>query len=235
MPKNNPPQHVAIICDGNRRWAKSHGWDVIRGHEFAFDKIFIPLARHAADLGIKYLTFWVFSTENWGRERREVDALMNIFRHMFDEKAQELEKENVVIKTIGDISKFDQDIQEKVKAWVEKTKNNTGITVTFAMNYGGRDELLRAFSKLIANTQYPISNIQAITKEDVSNNLDTAGTPDPDLIVRTSGEHRLSGFMLWQAEYSEFYFPKWNFPEFTPEKLDECVEEYQKRKIRRGK
>lgn len=231
MSQNKIPTHIAVICDGNRRWAKSHGWDVIRGHEYAFDKVFIPLARRASEVGIQYLTFWVFSTENWSRDKREVDALMNIFRQMFIKKAAQLEKENVVIKTIGDLSRFDQDIQEKVKSWVEKTKNNTGITVTFAMNYGGRDEIIRAVNKIIKQ----VKNGEVVTQEMFAQNLDTAFMPDPDLIVRTSGEQRMSGFMPWQAVYSEFYFPAWHFPEFTPEKLDECVSEYQNRKIRRGK
>lgn len=236
MANNNHiiPQHIAIICDGNRRYAKSHGWEVIKGHEYAFDKIFSPLARHASKLGVKYLTFWVFSTENWDRDQYEVDALMNIFRNLFDKKAKELEKENVRIKIIGDLSRFDQDIQEKVTAWVMRTKNNTGITVTFAMNYGGRDEMARAFSKLSQTLNSKLETLN-ITPELISEYLDTNYMPDPELIVRTSGEQRTSGFLPWQSVYSEWYFPEWHFPEFSPEKLDECISGFNKRQRRFGR
>ncbi len=238
MPENIStviPQHIAIICDGNRRWAKSHGWDVIKGHEYAFDKVFAPLARHAAEVGVKYLTFWVFSTENWGREKREVDALMNIFRNLFEKKAAELEQQNVRIRTIGDISKFAPDIQEKVTTWIEKTQNNTGITVTFAMNYGGKDELIRAMKKMNQAIQSGQFNAANLTQDTFTQFLDAPDIPEPELIVRTSGENRTSGFLMWEQAYSEWYIPTWHFPEFTPEKLDECIAEFNSRKRRFGK
>ncbi|MEK7577539.1 MAG: polyprenyl diphosphate synthase [Patescibacteria group bacterium] len=214
------PKHVAIIMDGNRRWAKGRGLPVLAGHKKVADDILIPLVEHAADRGISYMTFWAFSTENWQRDTEEVSGIMEIFRHVIKKRWQRLHEKGVRIRVIGDLSKFSDDIKKSLVAVEEQTKNNTKITAVFALNYGGRDEIKRAVEK---------------GGENFEKYLDTQGIPDPDIIVRTGGEQRLSGFLPWQGVYSELYFPAWYMPEFTPEKLDEVVEEYAARQRRFGK
>jgi undecaprenyl diphosphate synthase len=221
------PQHVAIICDGNRRWAREHKLEAILGHRKAVDDVFEPLIDRAVEHGIKYLTFWVFSTENWKRDQQEIGALMSLFRELLGRQIKLLHEKGIRLKFIGDLEKFDKDIQENVQKGIELTKDNKNITVIFALNYGGRDELLRAVNKVIKSE----NNVDA---EAFSSYLDTAGVPDPDFIIRTGGEQRLSGFLLWQSEYAELAFPDFYFPEFTPEKFDELLDEYLQRKRRFG-
>lgn len=221
------PQHIAIIMDGNRRWAKEHGLTPLEGHKKVTDDILEPLIEHAANRGVKYMTFWAFSTENWNRSKQEVQGLMNIFRHLFTRKMQRLHDNGVCVRVIGDMTKFPEDIQKTMHDVVEKTKNNRKITTIFALNYGGRDELIRAIHK--------ISNLKEVTVTTFGKLLDTAEIPDPELIIRTSGEQRLSGFLLWQSEYSELYFPSWHMPDFLPERLDEAIHEFNRRKRRFGK
>jgi len=230
MPKNNIPNHLAIICDGNRRWARNHGLEVVKGHEKAIDDVFEPLIDRAIEHGISFLTFWIFSTENWKRDKYEVDFLMNLFRRFFDENTQKLHKKGVRVNTIGDLSAFPDDIQQKIQQVVEETKNNSTMTVTMAMNYGGRDELVRAVQKMIAAGIQP----EEVSAEKIADFVDTANLPDPDLIIRTSGQLRTSGFLLWQSEYAEYMFPQCPFPEFTPEKLDTALEEFERRQRRFG-
>lgn len=223
------PQHVAIICDGNRRWAKEHKLEAVFGHRKAVDDVFEPLIDTAIEHSIRYLTFWVFSTENWKRDEKEVDALLSLFRELMSRQIELLHKKGIRLKIIGDISKFDSDIQKKITQGIELTKNNSKITVIFAMNYGGRDELLRAFNTLLQ------SGKQSISIDDIGQTLDTASIPDPDFIIRTGGEQRLSGFLLWQSEYAELAFPDFYFPEFTPKKFEALLEEFTHRKRRFGK
>lgn len=223
------PQHVAIICDGNRRWAKEHKLEAVLGHRKAVDDIFEPLIDHAIAKDIPYLTFWVFSTENWHRDQKEVMGLMSLFRELLSRQIKLLHEKGIRLKFIGDLIKFDQDIQEKVQKGIDLTKNNKKITVLFALNYGGRDELIRAINKALQ------SGKKNITPEEFDNYLDTAGIPNPDYIIRTGGEQRLSGFLLWQSEYAELAFPEFYFPEFTPQKFDLLLNEYQHRKRRFGK
>jgi len=221
------PQHIAIIMDGNRRWAKEHNLPVLEGHRRVADNILEPLVEHAAKRGVKYLTFWAWSTENWQRKSEEVVGIMGVFRHVIQKRWQKLHEKGVRIKVIGNIEPFDLDIKQSLLDLVEVTKNNTKITTIFALNYGGRDEIVRAMQKCtMHNDQY--------TKEEFEKHLDTAGVPDPELIIRTGGEQRLSGFLLWQSEYSELYFPSWYMPEFTGERFDEALEEFVKRKRRFG-
>jgi len=237
------PKHIAVIMDGNRRWAKEHDLPVLEGHRRVTDVILEPLIEYAAKKGVKYMTFWAWSTENWKRDEKEVTGIMKLFKHVITIRLSTLHKKVVKVQIIGDISKFDPAIREGLEHVVEKTKNNTTITVIFALNYGGRDEIVRAFEKF--ERAYPIPNIQYptieqkqfnnATIEQFSSCLDTAGIPDPEIIVRTGGEQRLSGFLSWQSEYSELYFPSWYMPEFTPEKLDEVLSEYTLRKRRFGK
>ena len=222
-------KHIAIIMDGNRRWAKEYKLGVLEGHKYVANKVLEPLVEHASKIGIKYLTFWAFSTENWRRDPLEVSGILSIFRKAIVDFGEKMHKKGIRIRMIGDLTKFPSDIQKEVLRLVELTKDNKRIMVVFALNYGGRDEIIRSIRKVSSMT------LDALTPDTFSMFLDTSGIPDPDLIIRTGGEQRLSGFLLWQSEYSELYFPSWYMPEFTPERLDEAVEEYNKRKRRFGK
>lgn len=234
MLQQNIPKHVAIICDGNRRWARSQGLPVFEGHRRAVDKVFDELIDAAVDNGVKYLTFWIFSTENWDRDKDEVAGLMKLFRWLFDNRIKQFKKKNVRFNMIGNLDHFDEGIQKRIKDGMEKTKDCTKLTVTLAMSYGGRDELTRAMQKI--SDQIKDGDIKGkITPELITKNLDTADLPDPEFIIRTSGEHRMSGFLMWQSEYSEFYFPEFSFPEFDKEKFNEAIEEFSLRKRRFGK
>ncbi len=229
------PRHVGIIMDGNRRWAKKQGLAAIGGHNYVVDQIIEPLIARCGELGISYLTLWAFSTENWNREKDEVNGLMQLFRRALMEKVPGFIKRGARLKMIGDLSKFSPDIQAGMQQAIEQSAHNDKITVTFAVNYGGRDEILRAIEKMIHN---PVrSDLVGLRLQDqtLEQYLDTAGMPDPDLIIRTGGEQRLSGFLPWQAVYSEFYFTETLLPEFTPDKFDEAIEEYQRRQRRFGK
>jgi undecaprenyl diphosphate synthase len=226
------PNHIAIIMDGNRRWAKAHGLPPIAGHQKVASDVLEPLVEHASKLGVKYLTLWAFSTENWRRTPAELTGLMNIFRQALKTFGLKMHQKGIKIKMIGDLSKFAPDIQKDVNYLIDLTKDNTRITVIFALNYGGRDEVIRAINK---NFSKLTNNHEQITINRFSEHLDTSGIPDPELIIRTGGEQRLSGFLLWQSEYSELYFPEFYMPDFTPEKLDEAITEYQNRQRRFGK
>ena len=231
--KTSVPKHIAVIMDGNRRWAREHGLASVEGHKKVAEEMLEPLIEHAAMRGVKYMTFWAFSTENWNRSEAEIKGIMSIFRHVINKRWQRLHEKGVRIRVIGDLSRFPEDIQESLQKVVEQSKNNTKITTIFALNYGGRDEMVRATNKMLnAKCQMPNPKIE---KKDIEEYLDTKGIPDPELVIRTGGEQRLSGFLLWQIEYAEFAFPTWYMPDFTPEKLDELLEEYQTRQRRFGK
>lgn len=225
--KTKIPTHIAVMMDGNRRWARERGLPVLEGHRKVANDILEPLIEYAAKQGVKYITLWAFSTENWNRSEQEVRGIMQIFRHVIRKRWQKLHEKGVRIRVIGDISKFPEDIHSALTKVIKQTKNNTKITTIFALNYGGRDEILRAIKKL--------KNTTRVHEKEFSSLLDTSGIPDPEIIVRTGGEQRLSGFLLWQSQYSELYFPSWYMPEFTPEKLDEVIDEYKKRNRRFGK
>lgn len=214
--------------DGNRRWAKEQGLPPLEGHRRVASTILEPLIEHAADLGIEYMTLWAWSTENWKRAQEEVGGIMKLLRWGFDTYGARMHKKGMRIRVIGDISKLDEDIRASLTRLIELTKNNTRITVVFALNYGGRDEILRAMRNVSATHR------SDITVQQFSELLDTAGIPDPDMIVRPGGEKRLSGFLLWQSQYAELYFADWYMPEFTPARLDEVVDEFAKRKRRFG-
>jgi undecaprenyl diphosphate synthase len=232
LDKNHIPQHVAIIMDGNRRWAKSKGLPAIAGHAYAVEHITEELIERAGEMGVKYLTMWAFSTENWGRAEEEVAGLMNLFRKAIETKAGRFIAKGARLRLIGDMSRFSEDIQTGMKRVITESEKNEKITVTFALNYGGRDEILRAVRKI--STQYAVRSTQ-LREHEFSSYLDTAGMPDPDLIIRTGGDYRLSGFLMWQAAYSELYFTETLFPDFTAEKFELAIEEYQKRQRRFGK
>lgn len=227
----NIPTHIAIIMDGNRRWAKEHHLPELMGHRRVADDILEPLIEHGAKRGVAYMTFWAWSTENWKRKEQEVQGIMDIFRHVIANNWKRLSEKGVRIRTIGDLSKFPQDIQESLSRVVEETKTNKRITTVFALNYGGRDEIVRAINKRCQTSA--ISH--QITENEFMKFLDTKDIPDPELIIRTGGEQRLSGFFLWQSQYSELYFPSCYMPDFTSDKLDEAIEEFNNRKRRFGK
>jgi undecaprenyl diphosphate synthase len=218
--KTKIPKHVAIIMDGNRRWAKAKGLSAVGGHNYVVDKVIEPIIQHAGDMGIEYLTLWAFSTENWKRDPIELSGIMELFKRGIMEKLGALIDKGARLRFIGDLSKFSEELQIGMKKAVEKSKNNKGINVTFALNYGGRDEIVRAVKK--GGVEF-------------EKYLDTAGMPDPDLIIRTGGEQRMSGFMMWQSAYSEFYFTETLMPDLTTEKFDQAIEEYQSRARRFGK
>jgi undecaprenyl diphosphate synthase len=240
--KNQQPHHVAVICDGNRRWARNHGFEVFKGHEKAVNEVFEPLIDFAKSKGVTHLTFWIFSTENWKRAKSEVAFLMDLFRSFFDRQVSELHKKGVRVNMIGDITGFPQDIQDKIRWGLKETRENTGIVVTLAMNYGGRDELTRAVQRIaqqiLAGELLPTD----INRDLISNSLDTAGAhlenaavlPDPDLVIRTGGEQRMSGFMSWQHEYAEFAFPDLAFPELTPDRFNDILQDFYSRNRRFG-
>ena len=228
-------QSLAIICDGNRSWARERGLKVFMGHEKAVNEVFEDLIDRSIELDIQYLTFWIFSTENWKRDKMEVDYLMNLFRKIFDERIAGWDKKGVRFKMIGDIKGFAEDIQTRIKEGETLTKDNAAITVTLAMNYGGRDELKRTMQKIARKVAEGSLSPENITEDTISTHLDTHYMPDPDLIIRTGKDNtRLSGFMSWQQQYSEILFPGFYFPDFTAKKLDEVVAEFSKRNRRFG-
>jgi len=232
------PEHVAIIMDGNRRWAKAKGLPAIAGHAKAMEETVEALIERAGELGIEYLTLWAFSTENWGRERDEVAGLMNLFRKALMTKVEKFIAKGARLRIIGDMSRFAPDIQEGMKRAMEASEKNTKITVTFALNYGGRDEIVRAVNRWMQNhksSDHSLSQGSELGGQELEKYLDTVGMPDPDLVIRTGGEQRTSGFLMWSAAYAEYYFTEKLFPEFTPSELDRAVEEYQKRQRRFGK
>ena len=222
-------KHVAIICDGNRRWAKEKGKPPIYGHSYAFEKTFDNLVDKAIELGLPYLTFWIFSTENWSRSKEEVDWLMKLFRQGF-KRLRKYGQKNVKFRHIGDMGRLAKGIQKELAKLIDDTKNNSGMTLTIAANYGGRDEIVRGIKRMVDSG----FDINKLTDKNFHRFLDTNGTPDPDFIIRTSGELRMSGFMPWQSQYSEFYFPKTKFPDFNGEELARAIEEYGRRQRRFG-
>lgn len=242
--KTFTPTHVAILMDGNRRWARQHKLQIFKGHEKVAKEVIQALVDRCLELKIPYLTLWAFSTENWKRSQREVDAILNLLRDMFVDGRDALEGRDVKINTIGELARFPEDIRRGIEQWKEESKNAQSLTVTFALNYGGRDEILRAVRKLAMSMATEIKNLdqltldqkiaELVTEESLSTQLDTADLPDPDLIIRTGGEQRLSGFMPWQSTYAELYFTKVLMPDFDAKQLDLALKEYADRERRFG-
>lgn len=224
------PRHVAVIMDGNRRWAKNRGLEPAKGHDAAANQAIEPIIRSCVDLGIPYVTFWAFSTENWKRDLSEITTLFNIFRHGLSHTAKKLVDNGVRLRVLGDISRFPADIANRTLDLINTSKSNRRINVTFALNYGGRDEIVRAVKKIVAQG---ISS-SAVTADLISQHLDTADLPDPDLIIRTGGEQRLSGFLPWQSVYAEYYFTPVLFPDFTPTEFLNALKDYAHRDRRFG-
>ena len=229
----NLPKHIAIIMDGNRRWAKDRGLETKDGHK-AGAKALEAISEFCNKIGIKYLTVYAFSTENWKRSKEEVGALMAILKMHLDSFFKEKNKQNIKIKVAGDITGLTKSLQKSVNNAVEATKNNTGLTLNIAFNYGGRPEIVRAVKEIAEKVKNNEIEIEDINEDLISNNLYTAGQPDPDLLIRTSKELRTSNFLPWQLVYTEFYFPDKHWPEFGEEDLLEAIRVYQKRNRRFG-
>ena len=226
--EENMPKHIAIIMDGNRRWARVQGKPASFGHK-AGAKTLENIVRYANKIGLKYITVYAFSTENWKRTEEEVKALMLLLQSYLDDYSKRADSENIKVKVLGDITALSQGMQKSIINCMEITKNNTGITFNIALNYGGRDEIVRAVKKIAQKVEYKELKVEDINEDMISQNLYTAGEPDPDLVIRTSGEIRLSNFLPWQVVYSEFLFVDKNWPDFSEADLDEAIIEYQKR------
>ena len=224
----NMPKHIAIIMDGNRRWAKKQGKSASFGHKQGA-KTLEKIVRYANKIGLKYITVYAFSTENWKRTEEEVKALMALLQSYLDDYSKRADSENIRVKILGDITALSQGMQKSIINCMERTKNNTGVTFNIALNYGGRDEIVKSVQNIVKEIQNGNIKIEDINEELISNNLYTKGQPDPDLLIRTSGEMRLSNFLPWQLVYSEFLFVDKNWPDFTEEDLDNAILEYQKR------
>ena len=226
--KENMPRHIAIIMDGNRRWARQRGKNASFGHKEGA-KTLEKIVRYANKIGLEYITVYAFSTENWKRAEDEVKALMMLLQNYLDDYSKRADTENIRVKVLGDITALKPGMQKSIINCMERTKNNTGVTFNIALNYGGRDEIIKAVRKIAENVKIGKVNPDDIDEDMISNNLYTAGMPDPDLLIRTSGELRLSNFLPWQVVYSEFLFIDKNWPDFTEEDLDNAIIEYQKR------
>jgi len=225
-----PPRHVAIIMDGNGRWAKKRGLPRLVGHNAGGENI-RPVVKIFADCGVKYLTLYMFSTENWNRPRIEVAGLLSLLARRIDQESRAFHQENIRLLHLGRLDRLSRKLREKVQAATELTKNNTGPTVCLAFDYGGRDEIVRAVAR-IAGASVRSDNIDESL---FAQYLDNPGVPDPDLVIRTGGESRLSNFLLWQAAYSELYFTPVLWPDFGPKDVEEALSEYKRRQRRFGR
>jgi undecaprenyl diphosphate synthase len=231
---NRIPQHVAIIMDGNGRWAKSKGLDRIFGHREGVDSV-DKVMEAASDLGVKYITLYAFSTENWNRPDTEVNALMEILSEALKKYIEKISQNNVRLMVIGDKSRLSKVTLSNLSEAEKMTEGNTGLTMILAISYSSRWEIVEATKRIAAEVKTGALDVEAINEQIFSNHLATAGIPDPDLLVRTSGELRISNFLMWQLSYSELYFTPVSWPEFKKEQFFEAIIDYQKRERRFGK
>ncbi len=227
------PQHIALILDGNGRWAKKRGLPRTAGHRQGCITV-EKTVEDAARLGVRYLTVYGFSTENWKRSAEEVGALMQLFRYYMKRLLKVAKANNVRVKMIGDRTRFDKDIIEGIGRLESETAGNTGMTFVIAVNYGGRDEITRAVRRMMEAARAGTLSAEEVTEETVASYLDTAGIPDPDLLIRTSGELRLSNYLLWQLAYSEIYITDCLWPDFNREELIRAIRQYDQRDRRFG-
>lgn len=227
------PQHVAIIMDGNRRWAKQKGIETRLGHKEGAETL-KKIAKYANKIGIKYLTVYAFSTENWKRTKEEVSALMGLLQMYVNDFLNDKELENIKINLIGDISKLETGLQKSIKKAIDRTKDYTGLTLNVAFNYGGRDEITKAVQKISEKVKNSEIAIEDINEQLISNNLYTAGQLEPDLLIRPGGEKRISNYLLWQLAYTEFLFIDKLWPDFTEKDLDEAIEVFENRNRKFG-
>lgn len=234
MSDGNKLEHLAIIMDGNRRWAKEKSMMTTMGHKRGAD-VLVDIAKYCNEIGLKYLTVYAFSTENWKRTEEEVGYLMGLLGVYLDKFLNELDMKNIKISFIGNIDVIDSSLSNRIRNLEEKTSNNTGLNLIIAFNYGGRDEIVRACRNIAEEVKDGKLNLEDIDENVFSNHLYTKGKKDPDLVVRTSGEMRTSNFLPWQITYSEFLLLDKYWPDFTRDDVDFCIEEFSKRKIRKGK
>lgn len=232
--KNRLPQHIAIIMDGNGRWAKEKGELRVFGHKNGVTAVREALEA-AVEIGLNYLTLYAFSTENWNRPQFEVDALMELLVNSLNQELPTFQENNIRVNSIGRMSDLPAHCQVTLQSTIEQTKNNTGCTLTLALSYGSRQEILDATKTIAEKVKKGEISIDDINEEIFSNNLYTHGIPDPDLLIRTSGEERISNYMLWQIAYSELFFLPIMWPEFSRETLFECIYQFQNRERRFGK
>lgn len=233
MNDENFPKHIAIIMDGNRRWAREKKMPVKLGHKTGADTL-EKITKYANSIGIKYLTVYAFSTENWNRSEEEVSALMLLLKNYIDDFSKRADLENIKINVIGDLKRLSEDLQKSITKCVQRTIENTGLTLNIAFNYGGRAELVKATKEIVEAVKSGKISSEDITEETIENHLYTAGMPEPDLMIRTSGEMRTSGFLLWQMSYTEFLFIDKYWPDFEEKDLDFAIEEYKKRNRKFG-
>jgi len=229
----NIPKHVAIIPDGNRRWARKKGLPTFEGHRRGFDSA-VKIARTARKMGVRILTLWGFSTENWKRTKKEVSYLMKLYERMIDRFLPEARKDEAKIVHLGRKDRLPKRLAAKIKQAEKETQNYQKYVLNIALDYGGRDEIVRAIKEYLQGGRADFSGAE-LTEEEFGKYLDTAGRPDPDLVIRTSGEKRLSGFMLWQSEYSELYFSDLLMPDFGPKEFKKVIQDYSQRQRRFGR
>lgn len=227
------PQHVAIILDGNGRWAKAKGMPRNYGHVQGAKTVEV-ICEEAYKMGIQYLTVYAFSTENWNRPQDEVDALMKLLRNYMKNCLKTAEKNRMCVRVLGDKSRLDEDIRTRIEELEQATKDNDGLHFQIAINYGGRDELVRAVKRVSEKVAAGDLRPEEVNEQLISNHLDTAGIPEPDLLIRTCNEQRISNFLLWQLAYTEFYFTPVPWPDFSKEELVKAVEAYNHRDRRYG-
>ncbi len=229
-PTSTVPQHIAIIMDGNGRWAKKRGLPRLAGHRAGTENL-RRIIKACVEFGVKYLTVYAFSTENWGRPREEVDGLLRIVEDVIEKELGELNTQGVQLRHLGKLDQLSSNLQNKVLAAVEQTRNNTRLIMNIAFNYGGRDEIVDAIRQIIVDGVKP----EDVNPELVSRYMYTAASPDPDLIIRTSGELRISNFLIWQSAYSEWYVTPSYWPDFGREELRKALDAYASRDRRYGK
>lgn len=232
-PDMNIPKHVAIILDGNGRWAKKNRKPRNFGHSEGSKNV-ERICKEAYNLGIEYITIYAFSTENWKRPEDEVKELMRLLKDYLKQSIKESKKNNMKVRIIGDVSVLSKDMQDSIVKLEEESSDNTGLNLQVAINYGSRDEIIRSMEKLLVDVKEDIVSLDDINEKTFNNYLDTAGIPDPDLLIRTSGEQRLSNFLLWQLAYSEFYFTEVFWPDFNKDELIKAIEFYNSRDRRFG-
>lgn len=233
MEKTNIPNHIAIIMDGNRRWARERKIDYRLGHKEGA-KTLEKIVRYSKKVGIKYITVYAFSTENWKRSEEEVGALMLLLKTYLDDYSKRADSENIKVKVLGDISALSEGLQKSIKKCEERTKDNDGILFCIGINYGGRDEIVHAVKNIAEDVKNNKLDVDDISEKIIDDYLYTAGIPDPDLVIRTSGELRTSNFLPWQIVYSEFLFLDKYWPDFSEEDIDLAIEEYQRRNRKFG-
>ena len=232
--KEKVPRHVAIIMDGNGRWAESQSFSRAKGHIEGVRRV-EEIIDAAQEMGIEVVTLFTFSTENWGRPENEVSLIMSILTAVLDKKLQKLKNDNIQLRMIGRKERVPKTLYETIAAVIEETKNNTGLIVNLAFNYGSRLEIIDAVKSIAESVRSGQLNIEDICEDTISRSLYTNGLPDPDLLIRTSGEQRISNFLLWQLSYAEFYFTKKFWPDFNTEEFKKAIFDYQRRERRFGK